>query len=397
MFVGATAVTYLLHSGLSLAQVAALKSVQAIIILIGELPTGIYADTVGRRKSLIAGAAAAAAGAALYYFGRSFPVFILAEICAALSMCFWSGAYEAYSIDAAGLEKSPGEMDRFFHLNQSINSIVVLLLGLLGGILGTFGLNFPYLGAISAFVIIGVLLIGLPPDHHETTTPGLSSIQWGAEIKRHFKAAIHQGLLHPILFPFFAANVAIQLMIQPILHYWQPYFQALSPQVDSARQGVIFAAYCGTSAIFGLMYARQSQSGWAQSRWTTAILFFVFSCLYLLLSRAGSWPLALGLFALLQGVLSVARTSLSVRMNESIESGSRASILSALSLTSRLGMVAALAMIANIVVNKEGAASGEVLSLYRVFGMLSFAICGLVLAAGLMGRKNGRPVQESPS
>jgi hypothetical protein len=233
--------------------------------------------------------------------------------------------------------------------------------------------------------------MGLPADHQESAPP--AETRWIAETRRHFAAAIHQGALHPVLLPYFAANIAIQLMIQPILHYWQPYFQALSPTVDPARQGVIFAAYCGTSAAFGLWYARRSKTAWARSRWTTVLLFFLFSCLYLGLSAANGWVTALVLFCLLQGVLSLARTSLSVRMNEVVDSKSRASILSALSLTSRFGMIAALALIARLAGKGEASAPDAVLALYRVFGSLSFAICLLPLAAIVVAKFRAEPAR----
>src|SRR5437868_12342695 len=77
MFVGATSVTYLLHSGLSLSQIAFLKSVQAMTVLLGEVPTGVLADSIGRKKSLLTAALCAMLGFALYFFGNEFNIFII--------------------------------------------------------------------------------------------------------------------------------------------------------------------------------------------------------------------------------------------------------------------------------------------------------------------------------
>lgn len=63
-------------------------------------------------------------------------------------------------------------------------------------------------------------------------------------------------------------------------------------------------------------------------------------------------------------------------MNEVIDSKSRASILSTLSLISRVGMMGALALIGGMV-NREDA--GSVLDLFKGFGALSFILIVLLL------------------
>jgi hypothetical protein len=47
MFVGAISAAYLTTRGLTLAEIASLKSLQAIIFLSCEFPTGLFADIAG--------------------------------------------------------------------------------------------------------------------------------------------------------------------------------------------------------------------------------------------------------------------------------------------------------------------------------------------------------------
>ena len=46
MFVGAIGAAYLISRGVSLPQIATLKMIQAMVILIGEVPTGVLGDAL---------------------------------------------------------------------------------------------------------------------------------------------------------------------------------------------------------------------------------------------------------------------------------------------------------------------------------------------------------------
>jgi MFS family permease len=150
MFTGATSVAYLLQSGLSLKNIALLKSIQALVVIVAELPTGIMADALGRRLSLFLSIILSIIGFSLFFLGTHLNTFIIAEVLTALALCLWSGAFEAFAIDKVNL--SDKTMDEFFHKNSTINSSLVLIFGLLGGWLGAHGLNWPYLGANTSFI-----------------------------------------------------------------------------------------------------------------------------------------------------------------------------------------------------------------------------------------------------
>jgi MFS family permease len=373
MFVGATSITYLMSVGISLQEIAALKSIQAFVLIFGEIPTGVLADSFGRKLSLILGGICAIVGFLIYYFSHSFFFFGIAETLTALSLCFWSGAFESCAIDTAKLEHSEGSLNKFFHLNNSVNSVSVMFFGFLGGYLGMKGINLPYLGAVACYIFMLLILYTLP---HEIGHESIAHLTWFSKIKTHMVAMFKEGILHPVLLPFFLTNIAIQFLIQPLLHYWQPFFQAVDPSVTSKQQGLIFSGYCGAIAVFSYFYSLFSKQEFARRPSTIAVLFSLFSILYFSLSYADKLLSSVIIFVLLQVLLSLCRTSLSIKMNEVIDSKSRASILSALSLISRLGMIGALALIARMVTVGD---SKTIIELYRNFGALSFILIVLLM------------------
>jgi len=385
MFVGATSVTYLLSIGISFKEIAALKSIQAFVLIFGEVPTGILADSFGRKLSLILSGICAICGFLVYYFSSTFAYFGLAETLTALSLCFWSGAYESCAIDTAKLEHTEGSLNRFFHLNMSCNSASVMVAGLIGGYIGLQGINLPYLGAVFCYLLMLGLIATLPSEIGHDGPAGLTYGLWFAKIKTHSVAAVKEGLLHPVLLPFFLANIGIQFLIQPILHYWQPLFQAISPSISSGQQGWIFSAYCGTTSIFAFIYSKFSNKPFVKSPFTVALLFSVFSLLYFILPHVDHLIIGIVVFCVLQGFLSLCRTSLSIKMNEVIDSKSRSSILSTLSLISRLGMMGALAVIARIV-NKDE--SSSIIHLFKLFGGMSFILIILLMLGMRYSKRN---------
>ncbi len=346
MAVGAISVVYLLSTGLSMDKIAYLKIVQSIVLLFGELPTGLFADSYGSRKSLVAGALCSIVGLLIYVFFSGFGAFCIAETLTALSLCFWSGAYEAFSIDLANLEGSKGRMDRFFHQNQSTNNLSVLILGWVGGLLASKNLHFAF---FLATILIGLsfLLIYSSPEHkvisHDSASvTGGSPKTWFKRIGQQLSETNHIGLKNPLLLPFFMANILIQFSIQPLLHYWQPAFQEVIGKTSPAVLGNIFAAYCGLSALVSIGFSQLTRHTWARSPITTIFLFLIFSIFYYLFAESRSFVPALIFFTFLQGFLTLARTSMGIRVNEVIPSQYRAAILSSISLVSRIGMMIAL-------------------------------------------------------
>lgn len=268
MFVGATSVTYLLNSGLTLSNIAFLKSVQAIVLIIAELPTGIFADALGRRLSLFFSTILSIIGFGFYFMGSNLSSFVIAESLTALSLCFWSGAYESFAIDNANLNGS--SLDEFFHMNSSINSALVLIFGLIGGWLGSKGLQWPYLGAIISFGFLLLILFNFKNDKEINFDSNNSFKSWIKnslnslinQFNEYIKIILSKEIINSGLFGFIFVQILIQFLIQPILHYWQPYFSTLNSKIGTNELGYIFALYCGASVISGSLASALSKKSW---------------------------------------------------------------------------------------------------------------------------------------
>lgn len=104
-FTGGIWILYLSSRGFSLPQIGLAESAFHLAPILLELPSGSFADLIGRRWSLAVGALLIAASGALIFVAPSFWVVLLAMFLNGASYSFRSGADQAYLYDALGEQR----------------------------------------------------------------------------------------------------------------------------------------------------------------------------------------------------------------------------------------------------------------------------------------------------
>lgn len=95
------AVPFWLGAGLTQQKIYLLQSVFTIVMMVLEIPTGVLADRIGRRSSLIMAGCAASAGFAFYSVAHGFWQFAAAEVLLAIGLSLNSGTIEAMRHESA--------------------------------------------------------------------------------------------------------------------------------------------------------------------------------------------------------------------------------------------------------------------------------------------------------
>ncbi|MEZ4571837.1 MAG: MFS transporter [Thermomicrobiales bacterium] len=101
-FTGGIWILYLKHQGLSLAEIGLAESAFHLAPVLFELPSGSFADLVGRRWSLAIGGLLIAVSSLLLFFADTLPIAMLALFLNGASYSFRSGADQAYLYDSLG-------------------------------------------------------------------------------------------------------------------------------------------------------------------------------------------------------------------------------------------------------------------------------------------------------
>lgn len=149
---------------LSITEIMILKAVYSVVIVMLELPSGYFADVVGRKKMLVIGAFLGAAGFITYSLTHSYLGFLIAEIALGAGQSFISGADSAMLYDTLASGKRQNEYTRYEGINTSVGNFSEAFAGLAGGALALASLRLPfYFQAIIASAAIPAALTLVEP------------------------------------------------------------------------------------------------------------------------------------------------------------------------------------------------------------------------------------------
>jgi MFS family permease len=166
---------FLLDAGLSNLEAFAANAFFTAGMVLFEVPTGIVADGVGRRASYLLGTLTLAASTLLYVLlwrvEAAFWAWALVSIAIGLGFTFFSGAVEAWLVDALTATGFTGELESVFARGQIITGVAMLAGSVAGGFIAeqsSLGVPFVLRGLI-LIVMFGVALrlmrdIGFTPQ-----------------------------------------------------------------------------------------------------------------------------------------------------------------------------------------------------------------------------------------
>ena len=182
---------FLLDAGLSNTEAFAVNAFFSVGQVLFEVPTGVVADTRGRRFSFLLGAATLLASTLLYVvmwqIQASFVGWAIASILLGLGFTFFSGATEAWLVDALGATGYSGGLEAVFGRAQTVGGAAMLVGSVLGGVVAqATDLAVPYLLRAA---ILGVTLVvafrfmhdlGFKPRHGANPVDEVRSVLRGS-------------------------------------------------------------------------------------------------------------------------------------------------------------------------------------------------------------------------
>ena len=148
---------FLLDAGLSNLEAFAANAFFTAGMVLFEVPTGIVADTLGRRMSYLLGTLTLTVSTLLYVLlwqvEAGFWLWALVSLLLGLGFTFFSGAVEAWLVDALAATGFTGELETVFGRGQIVSGAAMLSGSVAGGFIAQqLSLGMP-------FVLRGVILI----------------------------------------------------------------------------------------------------------------------------------------------------------------------------------------------------------------------------------------------
>ncbi len=321
---------FLLDAGLSNFEAFLANAFFTLGMVIFEVPTGVIADTVGRRASYLLGTITLAATTAAYYFmwqaDAPFVLWAVVSMLLGLGFTFFSGAVEAWLVDALHAVNYKGELEAVFGKGQIVGGIAMLSGSVLGGVIAQFSsLGVPYIlravVLVALFVLAYVVMkdVGFEPDKSQRPLRAMKSI---------FTSSIRHGLGNPpvrwiMLAAPFTASVGFY-----VFYALQPYLLELYGNETAYSIAGLAAAIVAGAQIAGGMLASKIRKLF--HRRTTAIIAASIMTIVVVggLGLTTNFYIALVLMALWGLLFAAVMPIRQAYLNSLIASKQRATVLS---------------------------------------------------------------------
>src|SRR3954465_15643156 len=165
---------FLLDAGLSNLEAFAANAFFTGGMVLFEVPTGIVADTIGRRTSYLLGTLTLSGSSLLYValwqIEAPFWQWAIVSLLLGLGFTFFSGAVEAWLVDALTATGFTGELESVFGRGQMVGGVAMLTGSLAGGILAQkVSLGFPFV--LRAVVLAVMFVVAFAVMHDIGFTP----------------------------------------------------------------------------------------------------------------------------------------------------------------------------------------------------------------------------------
>lgn len=321
---------FLLDAGLSNLEAFAANAFFTAGMVVFEVPTGVVADGWGRRVSFLLGTVTLAGSTYLYFLlwqlSAPFWWWAVVSVLLGLGFTFFSGAVEAWLVDALRFTGYEGGLETVLGRGQMVSGAAMLAGSVAGGVIAqATNLGVPFLirvGVLLAMFVVAFLLmrdVGFTPERSTHPLKATRAV---------LDASIENGLKNPpvryvMLAAPFSAGVGIY-----VFYALQPYLLQLfgDPRAYSVA-GLAAAIVAGAQVLGGWLAPRIRRL--VRKRTTVLILSGVVSAsILVVLGFTSVFRVALALLTFWAMVDSAATPVRQAYVNDMIPSKQRATVLS---------------------------------------------------------------------
>ncbi|WP_121820136.1 MFS transporter [Halostella salina] len=327
---------FLLWNGLSFAQIGLIATIQAVVVVTGEIPTGYVGDRIGRRNSLAVGAALMVVSNASYLVATDFVGFTFTFVMLSFGGTFISGSGSAWLYDTLAEHGDEDEFTRVQGRGRAIGQWVSVVTLIAGGFLYATNRFYPFYAGVAVALINLVLVLRLPQnrayDDDEDTDDEVMTIVDALPVIRDQLAAPSLRSFVVYLALFSGAILTMDMWIQPIAQ--NTLEASVGPRLErwglaeAPTIGFLYASFTVVSAVTS-DYASDLES-LLGVRNAMLLVPVGIAATYV---AAGLVPLlAFPMFFAMKGGSSVIRPIYQGYINDQVQSVGRATLLSSVAM-----------------------------------------------------------------
>ena len=247
---------FLLDAGLSNTQAFAANAFFTAGLVLFEVPTGVIADTRGRRLSYLLGTITLAVSTVLYLFmwrvSAPFWAWAAASVFLGLGFTFFSGAVQAWLVDALNASGYEGKLEAVFAKGEIVEGVAMLGGSIAGGVIAqATNLGVPY---IVRAIVLGITFVAAFFLMHDTGFTPNRSGPFRAEVTKVLRGSIQYGLANrPVRWLMLAAPFIDGVTVYAF-YAAQPYLLELYGKPEAyGIAGLTAAIVAGAQIVGGML------------------------------------------------------------------------------------------------------------------------------------------------
>jgi MFS family permease len=334
---------FLLDAGLDNTAAFAANAFFALGQVVFEVPTGVVADTRGRRLSYLLGAGTLLLSTLLYLvmWNLHAPLWgwAIASVLLGLGFTFFSGATEAWLVDALAATGFTGNLESVFGRAQVVSGGAMLAGSVLGGVIAQVtDLGVPYIVRAALLGVTLVLAWRFMHDLGFTPQRGVSTV---TAVRTVLDGAIAGGLRNPpVRWLMLAAPFSVGVGFYAF-YAFQPYLLELYGDTGAYSIAGLAAALVAGAQIFGGLLVPWVRRLFARRTHALILAGALSVVLLAVVGLTTSFIVAVVVLAAWCLVLAIEAPIRRAFINGVIPSAQRATVLSFDSLMGSAGAVAA--------------------------------------------------------
>jgi MFS family permease len=332
---------FLLDAGLSNTQAFAANAFFTAGQVIFEVPTGVVADVRGRKLSFLLGAGTLFASTLLYLYmwqvAAPFWAWAVASALIGLGFTFFSGAVEAWLVDALNFTSFTGSLDSVFAKAQVAGGASMLTGSVAGGFIAqATSLGVPYIVRAGFLLITFGVAFFLMHDIGFTPAKATGPIN---EVKQVVRASVDSGLRNrPVRWVMLSAPFTAGVSVYAF-YAMQPYLLELHGDPTAYGIAGLAASVVAGAQIVGGLSVPVARKAFRYRTHALIVAAFASVGALVAIGLSTSLVLAIGLLVVWALVFAAATPMRQAYLNGLIPSSERATVLSFDSLMGSAGGV----------------------------------------------------------
>jgi MFS family permease len=214
---------FLRARGLNQLQMNSVLATYFAVTFLTDVPTGAFADALGRRRSFMLGCMLRTVAFIVYFFAYRYPMFLVGETIDGIGTTFCNGAIDAWGVDALDQAGFEGIKDRLFSRISQLTNIGYMASAVIGAYVGSYNIAWPWLFGAAGYCASGAVGALLMSDSGPRRAR-IDLAEMAQQVGRRISDGVRQGFRRRSVLLLSLANGVFFAAWAPYWLEWPQFF-----------------------------------------------------------------------------------------------------------------------------------------------------------------------------